>query len=76
MTRAFDDKTSTCGSCVYFSPDSPDCGPPDGHCGWLSLPAYAYKTVKEFNTYMRADAGKDCWLHTKRDEPSAGTPHG
>lgn len=66
MTRAFDDKTSTCGSCIYFEADAPDGGPPDGHCNWLSLPAYVYKNVREFNTHMRADAGKDCWLHMKR----------
>lgn len=67
MTRAFDDMVSTCGSCIYFSADSPDGGPPDGHCNWLSLPAYVYKNVKQFNTLMRADDGKECWLHTKRD---------
>ena len=66
MPRDYTDTTSTCGSCMYFSADTPDGGPADGHCGWMSLPAYVYKNVKEFNTLMRADAGKDCWLHTKR----------
>lgn len=67
MPRDFNDSTSTCASCIYFSPDAPDGGPPDGHCNWLSLPAYVYKNGREFNTLMRADAGKDCWLHTKRE---------
>ena len=30
MTRAFDDKTSTCATCMYFAPSDPDGGPADG----------------------------------------------
>ena len=73
MTRAFNDTTSTCATCIYFAPDSPDGGPPDGHCNWLTLPAYAYKNVTEFNTYMRAADGKNCWLHSKRHTPACAT---
>ena len=69
MTRAYDDATSTCGTCLYFSPDAPDGGEPDGHCNWLSLPAYVYKNRAEFNTLMLASDGKNCWLHTKRETP-------
>lgn len=68
MTRAIDDKTSTCGTCSYFAADAPDCGVPDGHCQWLSLPAYIQRQHPgiTFTTYMYATDGKDCWLHTKR----------
>lgn len=74
MTRAFNDSTSTCATCVYFSPDAPDNGPPDGHCHWLSLPAYIRRQRPgiSFSTYMRADEGKDCWLHTATKPASQG----
>jgi len=69
MTRAIDDKTSTCGSCAYFSQDEPDGTlPHTGHCNWLSLPAWAYKYIKadQNNTLMYDTDGLNCWLHTKR----------
>jgi hypothetical protein len=78
MTRALDDRTSTCHTCTYFSEDSPDGTVPNtGHCGWFSLPAYVWKYIGKdkapLNTMLKATDGIDCWLHTKRSESDVGT---
>jgi hypothetical protein len=44
MTRASDDKTSTCETCNYFALSAPDGGRPDGYCQWVSIPAWAQRT--------------------------------
>lgn len=69
MTRALDDKTSTCESCAYWG-DPRDDGAPTliGDCGWQSLPAWTRRYIPiNVPTTMRADSGRDCWQHTKRE---------
>lgn len=76
MTRAFDDKTSTCGSCSYWEHNqSADGLHPTrlGWCNWVSVPAWVDRLSKQplsaDHRKMREDGGKECWLHTKRELP-------
>lgn len=80
MTRAYDDKTSTCGSCSYWSHDKGADGLHPtrlGYCGWWSVPAWVDKHIKkrtDEHTKMREDEGLACWQHTKRDAPMPHDP--
>jgi hypothetical protein len=79
MARDFSDKTSTCGSCIYWThrPEADGIHATRlGVCNWHTLPAWAYKPYKKLPIdegwrKMREDDGNDpnnpCWCHTKRE---------
>jgi hypothetical protein len=69
MTRAFDDKTSTCGSCSYWEHDkSAGDIPRTGWCQYASVPAWVWKHLKPADSLrkMQEGDGLECWQHTKR----------
>jgi hypothetical protein len=84
MARNFNDTTSTCGSCTYWShiPEADGIHATRlGYCQWHTLPAWAYKPYKKLPISddmrkMREDGGNDpgnpCWCHTKREARVGG----
>ena len=78
MTRAYDDKTSTCGTCVYWQRDSVQAERPSvdtGHCNWISVPGWLTKPhaplehgIMPHMTRMLEDGGANCWLHKTREQ--------
>lgn len=76
MTRAIDDTTSTCRSCMYWDGNNASTGLPkgSGYCGYISVPAWVGKhlTHRDDHRVMLETDGLDCWQHAKRDPKPLG----
>ncbi len=66
MTRAIEDTSSTCKTCVYW--ERLDRGGDAGRCNYVSIPGWAQKYLSQTDEQRRmsAEDGLTCWMHSKR----------